>query len=174
MTKPIFKTYYQNGTYRELDYILPEEFGFAVQVQDLQEADQTTLFYRNDSLVRDIDLELVQLYDVFTDLYFKNYDLYDSEQNLMSVGIVYGGLDSRICISKEDFISLVDSKVATIKDINRHIYVYDCHYLISTLQNLVLAAEYYFTQFYISLNDYNVPQEMVLHDDVIIQASMSI
>ena len=129
------KTYHQNGTVSEVEYVLDNESAFAIQYDRSGEYD--TIFYPGDNVIREIDSELVSLYDRFVNLYFSDLSVYYQENEQLPIGLAQGGHDSNIDISKEQFLELAREYETKTPDIYRHIYVGDCQYLVSTVQNLL-------------------------------------
>ena len=62
------KTYYQNGTMAELEYIINDKDTFAIQ-HDIKNG-RSVIFYPGDNLIRELRSELVHLADKFVSLYF--------------------------------------------------------------------------------------------------------
>ena len=143
------KTYHKNGTISEMNYILEENEEFAIQ--DNTTVGQNQFFYPGDTLVRKLDLELVNLSDKFVDLYFPDIDLYYMEKLALPIGLS-GGHSSEIPINKNDFLALVNQTLPYCGDIYRHVYVEDCQYLVCTVQNLLLSAEHCYLQYYIEIS----------------------
>ena len=79
------KTYHQNGTVSEVEYVLDNESAFAIQYDRSGEYD--IIFYPGDNVIREIDSELVRLYDRFVNLYFSDLSVYyqENEQTLISI-----------------------------------------------------------------------------------------
>lgn len=143
------KTYHQNGTVSEVEYVLDNESAFAIQYDRSGEYD--IIFYPGDNVIREIDSELVRLYNRFVNLYFSDLSVYYQENEQLPIGLAQGGHDSNIDISKEQFLELAREYETKTPDIYRHIYVGDCQYLVSTVQNLLQSAEYCFVQYYMQI-----------------------
>lgn len=161
-------THYQNGTKEDVEYILSENEQFAIQCEKANNYDIT--YYQNDTLIREVQAELVTLYDKFRDLYFADLELYYRELSNMPVGLLKGGQSSDILIGKESFLKLKEEFDPFFLSLNKHIYVNDCQYLVSTVQNLLHSIEYCFIQFFIKLSQIEVPDRF-LNESGIVQAS---
>ena len=86
------KTYNKNGVETEIDYILSDNDEFAIQVEE--NSVQRQIFYKNDTLVRDIENYLIELYDIFRDLYFENTEEYYANSSIIPAFIHLGGYSS--------------------------------------------------------------------------------
>ena len=140
-------TYQKNGIVTEQDWIISEGEPFAVQY-DLETG---TLFYPNDTLIGEIESELANLHDKFIDIYFPDRKSYYKILSILPISLIEGGHTSDFSISKLDFEKLLNKSVICCDDIYKYIYVGDCKYLLSTVQNLLLSAEYCYTQYYIQI-----------------------
>ena len=110
--------------------------------------------YPNDSISYDVDNELVRLYDTLRDLFFENTDEYYNELNFMPIFVQAAGQDSDCAVTKDLFVKLIkDKTILELPNINKHLYLVDCQYLIGTIQNLIQGMEYAFLNFYIYLAD---------------------
>lgn len=145
----LIKTYHQNGTVSELNYFIDNNDSFAVQCDTGN--GHEVIYYPGDDLILKLDSELVDLSNAFIGVYFPDLDLYYKESSNIPLGLFLGGQNSDISINKEDFLELVDQSLPCFNDLYRHLYVSDCQYLISTVQNLLLSAEHCFVQYYICL-----------------------
>lgn len=150
----LIKTYHQNGTVSELNYIIDGNDSFAIQCNTRNGHDE--IYYPGDNLIRELHSELVDLSDAFVGVYFADLDLYYKESSNIPMGLFLGGQNSDISINKEVFLKLADQYSPYFNDLFRHLYVGDCQYLISTVQNLLLSAEYCFVQYYICLAQIDV------------------
>lgn len=139
------KTYHQNGTISEVKYIFEENSPFAIQ-EDLNH-----FFYPGDTLIRKLDLELVNLSDKFVRLFFLDRKLYNIELLTLPIGLMLGGQDSDVAINKDEFLNLAKHVLPHCDNLYKHIYIMDCQYLISTVQNLLQSAEYCYLQYYIEI-----------------------
>jgi hypothetical protein len=157
------KTYYQNGTVSDIEYIIMDKKQFAIQHET--DCIRDLVFYPGDALVREIETELIDLYDRFQDLYFKDSSLFYTEQYNIPVGLAEGGQSSMIAISKDDFLNLRDKVKGSFSNLDRHIYVRDCQYLVSTVQNLIQAVEFCFEQYYIQVGQFNISDELLAISD---------
>ena len=145
----LITTYRQNGTKAELDYIIDDNDSFAIQCYT--STDHNVIYYPGDNLIKKLDSELVDLSYAFIDIYFADLDLYYKESSSIPMGLFLGGQNSDISINKETFLKLADLYSPCFNDLYKHLYVADCQYLISTVQNLLLSAEHCFIQYYICL-----------------------
>ena len=148
------KTYHRNGTISDIEYLLTDKDDFAIQVSNGESGEIT--FYRNDNLVREIDSELVDMFCVFEKLYFSNLDSYYKETRMMPIGLVFGGQNSNSTIDKECFLDIKKIFSGMLDITDKYIYMKDCEYLISTVQNLVQSAEYCFVQYYVQIGQINL------------------
>lgn len=149
------KTYHQNGTVSEVEYVLDNESAFAIQCDRSGEYD--IIFYPGDNVIREIDSELVSLYDRFVHMYFSDLSAYHTENAQLPIGLALGGQNSEVVISKDQFLKLASQCKNTIASIYKHIYVGDCQYLVSTVQNLLQSVEYCFVQYYIQIASIDCP-----------------
>lgn len=139
-------TYHKNGTMSEIEYIISDTNSFAIQHDICQ--GRHLISYPGDRLVRELEQELIDLYDKFVAMYFPDLSLYYKESYSFPMGLALGGQSSDSSINKHDFVDLVEQYKPYFTDVYRHLYVADCQYLISTVQNLLVSAEYCFTQYY--------------------------
>ena len=95
------KTYHQNGIVSEDKSIISEDEVFAIQCDT--ENGAPSFFYPGDNLIRDIDLALIEIADLFVDIYFPDRELYNREASNIPLGLALGGQNSDICIDKADF-----------------------------------------------------------------------
>ena len=158
------KAYHQNGIVSEDKSIISEDEVFAIQCDT--ENGAPSFFYPGDNLIREIDLALIDIADLFVDIYFPDWELYNSEVSNIPLGIALGGQNSDICINKTQFLNLVPVYASYFKDLYRHIYVADCQYLTSTVQRLLQATEHCFVQYYTQITnidslDYSLGEEQM-------------
>lgn len=99
------KTYHQNGIASEDKSIISEDGTFSIRCA--AENGMHSFFYPGDNLIREIDLALIDISDTFVDLYFPDWELYNSEASSIPLGIALGGQNSDICINKTQFLNLV-------------------------------------------------------------------
>ena len=157
------KTYHKNGIVSNIDYVLTNEDSFVVQCDTVEQ--HNILYYTRDNLVRELDSELIALYDTFRNQYFSNTDTYYKNLDIIPMGLYIGGQSSEIAISKEQFLQLKNTVSPYLKDIAKHIYVSDCQYLVSTVQNLIQAIEFCFVQYYIQISKIELPTELPTNDN---------
>ena len=103
--------------------------------------------YEGDSIFREIDSNLVSIYDIFLENIFSNLDEYYGEINNDPIILLIGGLDSDINIGKKELEKFLQENEGNLK-IYKKLYLSDCQFLISTLQDLVLQSNSNFIQFY--------------------------
>ena len=149
------KTYLQNGTVSEVEYILEGGSPFVIQFDERGE--DNIIFYPGDRVIHEINAKLVSLYDRFVSLYFSDLDTYYQENELLPIGLALGGQNSDIAISKDEFLNLASQCKTTFTNIYKHIYVGDCQYMVSTVQNLLQSVEYCFVQYYIQIAKIDCP-----------------
>lgn len=161
------KKYYQNGTSSDVEFMLSDEDEFTIYVMEDR---YRTLYYSNDHLIREIDEELIDLYDKFRDLYFSNLDLYYQEVPNIPIGLGIGGLSSSVAISKNEYLNLNNEVMPQLPNLARHLHLGDCQYLISTVQNLLRAIEYCYVQYFIQISQIELPSDL-LSENTIIESS---
>lgn len=110
------------------------------------------IFLKEGDITSDIDFTCVRLHDLLAQRIFGDRQKYYNLLPSIPMWLVYGGIDSDIKMSKEDFEKLV-AKGEKDEMFNKLLYFYDCRNLISTLQNSVLETKYLFGQFYKILNE---------------------
>ena len=71
------KTYRQNGIASEGKSIISEDGVFSIQCDE--ENGTRSFFYPGDNLIREIDLALIDISDLFVDIYFPDWELYNIE-----------------------------------------------------------------------------------------------
>lgn len=147
------KAYLINGTCCEINSFDELETSFCFFAFQQNKSDHYN--YDGDSVISEIDSALVDLYDSFQYMYFPNADKYYSEILLLPIFVSQAGFDSDSSLTKDDFSFLINNiELKTrIPDINKYLYLYDIHNLISTIQNLVLAMNELFVSFYTNLAD---------------------
>jgi len=103
----------------------------------------------------DIDNLCIWLYDKFQNLIFEDREGYHAEQALIPIWIYHAGLDSDLTTSKEVF----NTWVQEISDNKyyKHLFLADCHNLIGSIQNRILATWIQFKNFYKHLGEVDVP-----------------
>lgn len=158
------ETYYKNGIVSNIEYILSDDAPFAVQCDKVKH--QNILFYPSDNLVRELDSELVTLYDAFRDLYFSETDAYYNNLDSIPIGLYNGGQSSGISIGKDEFLKLKGAVEAYLPELAKYIYVGDCQYLVSTVQNLLSSVEYCFTQYYIQISQVNLSDDLPCESNI--------
>ena len=140
-------TYKKEGIITERPLIVGDNESFAIQY-DLATGTQ---FYPNDTLINEIGNELANLNDKFIEKYFSDLNSYYEILSRLPILLIEGGHTSDFSTSKSNFIELVDQYAISNANIFRYLYVEDCKYLVSTVQNLLLSAEYCYIQYYIQI-----------------------
>lgn len=158
------KTYHQNGIVSEDKSIISEDGVFSIQCDT--EDGAPAFFYPGDNLIREIDLALIDIADLFVDIYFPDRELYYREASNIPLGLTLGGQNSDICIDKADFLDLMPQYAPYFTNLYRHLYVADCQYLTSTVQSLLQATEHCFVQYYTQITnidslDYFLGEEQI-------------
>jgi hypothetical protein len=110
------------------------------------------ILLKEGDITSDIDYACVRLHDLLATKIFGDKQIYYRMLPSIPMWMVYGGIDSDIKISKEQFEKIV-GKGERDEVFNKLLYFYDCRNLISTLQNAVIEAKYLFGQFYRLLNE---------------------
>lgn len=150
----LFKTYLQNGICIDDSLRNYECEDFYIQKLEYP---KNTFTYSYDSLIHEALNKLVLIYDVITCRYFPDYERYQSQcYNIPSI-FLKAGLESDFPASKEDLEKYLGEYsrdkllLKVVPDLNKFIYVGDCHYLVSSLQNLLEEVNRCFIKFYIKL-----------------------
>ena len=161
------KTLLTNGTIQDIDHYLEENddcFG-------LQEALPNNYIYNGSGIRYDIDSELVKLYTKFQDLLFPDSGYYDMTSSAMPLALYEAGYNSNYCFSKDGLQKLIDKIAPSSPVIYRHLYLADCQFLISTIQNLEIGLDYSFVNFFIKLCNLNTEVHFYEGDGVLSFAS---
>ena len=140
-------TYHRKGIMTEQNLIVGNNESFAIQY-DLE---SRKVFYTQDTIICEIRSELSNLRDKFIDKFFPNCNSYYKILSILPISLVEGGHSSDFPISKYDFVELVNQYAVSCEDIYRYLYVEDCKYLLSTVHNLLLSADYCYIQYYIQI-----------------------
>ena len=143
------KTYNQNGTISESEYVFADNDFFAIQ-QYINNG-RSRFFYPGDKLIQELDLKLICLSNKFATTYFRNLKLYYEELPIFPLGLIQGGQNSDMLIDKKQFLGLVGQFSKNYDSLYRHLYIADCQYLVSTVQNLLLSAEHCYIQYYMQI-----------------------
>ena len=157
------KTLLTNGTIQEIDHYLEENddcFG-------LQEVLPNNYIYNGSGIRYDIDSELVKLHSKFQDLLFPDSEYYDTTSYSMPIALYEAGYNSYYCFSKDGLQKLIDKIAPSSPTIYRHLYLADCQFLLSTIQNLAIGLDYSFVSFFIKLCNLNVETSYYEEDDVL-------
>lgn len=156
------KVYLQCGICQEN---VPDLQRFAVPqnfcIQCYEEHGESQFFYPNDELIRKVLDDLVLVYDLLEDIYFPDKTLYEKESFAVPREIALGGLTSDNCISKTPLQEVVrqfrtDTLCKEVlPDLNKLIYLNDCQYIVSAIQNTLEDLDNCFIDFYICLSEVN-------------------
>lgn len=103
--------------------------------------------YNGDSIIYEIDNNLVLIYDIFLEKIFTNLNEYYSKIYKRSIMLQSFGLDSDINIGKKELEKFLKENEGN-ENIYKELYLVDCHFLIATLQDLVLQSNSNFIYFY--------------------------
>ena len=145
------KTYFQNGTMKDIPDFLDESVCFFVQ--ELENPRVERYMYTGDNIKYDIDAELVNLYDKFRDLFFSDTKAYYDELELLPLFVQTAGIDSDCCLSSKQFVELSSEFYKGMPNLYKHIYLNDCQFLVATIQNLLEAMSDCLCDFYVCLSD---------------------
>lgn len=146
------KTYFQNGTAKDIPHFLEDGTGF--YIQELQGNFTEKYIYPGDELKYELDSELVSLYDKFRNLFFNDTMTYYAELNFMPIFVQEAGQSSECGWTGELFNKVIqEEKVREISNIYKHLYLVDCQFLVGTIQNLLSGMETAFASYYIRINE---------------------
>lgn len=172
------KVYLQCGICKEN---VPDLQRFAIPqnfcIQYYEEDGESQFFYPNDELIHKVLDDLVLVYDLLEDIYFQDKALYEKEFHALPRGIALGGFNSDIRISKAFLQHLVqefrtDSLYKEmLPDLNKLIYLGDCQYIVSAIQNTLEDLDNCFISFFVSLADVNYLSLVSHKDDKLIVMS---
>lgn len=144
------KTYFQNGTAKNIPYFLDKSDYFYVQKMEGSRTERYT--YTGDNIKYDIESELISLYDKFRDLFFPNTDAYYTELDSLPAFVQTAGIDSDCCLDSKQFVEYFDIALKYSPNLYKHLYLNDCQFLIATIQNLVEAMNDCLCNFYVCLS----------------------
>ncbi len=144
------KTYFINGTMRDVNCFIGELAEF--QIQEIDSDNLNRYIYPGDTINYTLDSELVKLYDVLRDLYFDDVDKYYKEVNVLPIWVQEAGQNSDSAIDVDLFSELInDDENRKIPNLYKHLYLVDCQFLVGTIQNLLSAMEDAFIRYYMTL-----------------------
>ena len=144
------RVYLSNGTVIDPPFCNLDRSLF--YIQKLTSDEQDKYIYPGDSLFYELDSQLVELYDKFRDLFFPDTKQYYDELDFMPIFVQSAGQDSDCALSSEQFsLFLQNVDYSELPNINRHLYLVDCQYLIGTIQNLLMGMEDAFIHYFIRL-----------------------
>lgn len=116
-------------------------------IQELEGQHVTDKYiYPGDSINYELENQLVDLYDVFRDVLFKDTEQYYKELDSLPIWIQGAGQDSDCKISSDEFNEWIQK--SDIPNLYKHLYLVDCQFLIGTVQNLLFAIEDSFINYY--------------------------
>lgn len=144
------KTYFTNGTMRDVIYFIDDWAEF--QIQELAGDNSNRYIYPGDTINYTLDSELVKLYDVLRDLYFDDVDRYYEELAVLPVWVQEAGQNSDCAIDVDLFCELINAEESRkTPNLYKHLYLVDCQFLVGTIQNLLSAMEDAFVRYYMTL-----------------------
>lgn len=106
--------------------------------------------FNGDNIFYELDSNSVTLYDIFQNILFQDSELYYKELAEMPIWTYYGGHDSDLGIDKFFFEKMIKKQKA--EKFYRHIYLADCHAMISALQDRFIFIKGAFIDFYRNLS----------------------
>ena len=162
-------TYYGTGIAKDYPNLLDESTEFGIQEIEMDHyAERYT--YPNDSIKFQLDIELVNLYDLFRDLIFPDTEQYYGEAMCLPIWIQEAGQDSDCAISADLFSEWILK--SDIPNLYRHLYLVDCQFLIGAVQNLLCAMEDAFINYFKKISTFNLDErykeKIELNDTVMI------
>ena len=148
------KTYLGNGMVNEYPHFIDDSsVGFFIQeTEGLYVTDK--YIYPDNSINYELDNQLVYLYDLFRDSLFKDTDQYYREVASLPLWVQRAGQDSDCAISSDIFSEWMQK--ANIPNLYKHLYLVDCQFLIGTVQNLLLAIEDAFINYYKTISEFKL------------------
>lgn len=171
--KKQYDVYYENGVL-EHEIIKNGLFHIIDTHNDFQDS---RFFYDGDRIINALENALVGTYDVFTRKILGNYKELDELEYLLPIWVTKAGLDSDFFISKEQFEYFCNRSLKPEidnlpKDIeekyklldsqkNKYLYLADCHFLVDSIQELIISANTSFINFYKDLCNINVCYDFV-------------
>lgn len=138
------KTYFRNGTMKEIPHFYDDREEF--YIQELESEIQNSYIYPGDSINYALDGELCILCDTFRDMIFENVDQYYSELDMLPIWVQDAGQSSDCSISADTFIHWIQD--SNIPNLHKHLYLVDCQFLVGTIQNLLCAMDDAFVRYY--------------------------
>lgn len=163
------KIFLQNGTITD-NFSNELSKYFYIIKNDL--AIQQKYIYNGDSILYDLDSELVLLYDKFRDLLFDDIDKYYNKLKLMPIFVKEAGQDSDSSLTSDQFTKLINEFYPKIgSDLIKYLYLADCQYLINTIQNLIAGVNDCFINFFVNLCQYEIINDLSKDEDAVIWQS---
>lgn len=138
---------------KDLMYFLDENTEFGIQIFESEHVDDKYI-YPGDAINYKLESAIISLYDIFRGLVFDDMDKYYKEIEHMPVWAYHAGLDSDCDISAEFFSELI--LMSDIPDLYKYMYLRDCEFLVATVQNLYLAMEDAFINYYKSIASFKL------------------
>lgn len=99
----------------------------------------------------ELDSSCIHLYDKFQNLIFEDRDGYHAERGLIPLWVYHAGLDSDLSTGKDRFNTWVQ-EISNLR-YYKHLFLADCHNLIGSIQNRILATKTQFKNFFIQLDE---------------------
>ena len=124
--------------------------------------------YTGDSILYDLDSQLVLLYDKLRDIYFPNTDAYYQQIYSIPGFVQDAGQNSDCALNTTLFNELIETSHKIFgDDIYKHLYLVDSQYLIGTIQNHLTEMNDCFMRYYVDLAlcpilPYNEKEDTVL------------
>ena len=164
--------YLKNGiSINELSFIQKHDDMFYIESVDKNQEKRYS--FDGDSLLEEIDLQLVSLYDRFRDLFFIDKNQYYFEYSILPNFICNAGYDSDCALTKTDLIELLknDDLFLNIENRFKHLYFNDCCFLIRTIQNLMMNLQNDFINYYVELPNVGEYSKTFNRDGVFFEVS---
>ncbi len=108
--------------------------------------------FKNSVIFENIDNILVQLHNVFKENLFPDIEKYEFDKMTMPEWVYHGGVDAGIAIPKTIFEKSIQGSHSKI--LHRHLYLADCQYLISALQDRIMFLKSNIIEFYSNLKNH--------------------
>lgn len=99
----------------------------------------------------DLDNFCVGLYDKFENFIFEDRECYHAERGLIPLWVYHAGHDSDLSTGKDRFNTWVQE--ISNPRFYQHLFLADCHNLIGSIQNKILATKTQFKNFYKQLDE---------------------
>lgn len=135
-------------------FVIPQNFC----IQCYEENGEIKFFYPNEKLIYKALDDLVLVYDLLENIYFPDKELYEKESYALPIEIASGGFNSDNAISKttlQQFVQEIRTDAlckTALPDLNKMIYLNDCQYIVSAIQNTLEDLDNCFIDFYVYLS----------------------